>query len=54
MRWKRPRRCSGSALRDQFYVDEFYGIDLHCLLSAGGRASDLMDRRVWGGVVAGL
>ncbi len=41
-------------LRDRFYVDEIYGVTVIAFYWWWGRVSDWLDRRVWGGVVAGV
>jgi len=41
-------------LSNKFYVDEFYGMTVIAFYSWWGRVSDWLDRRVWGGVVAGV
>jgi NADH-quinone oxidoreductase subunit L len=41
-------------LRDKFYIDEFYGMTVIAFYGWWGRVSDWLDRRVWGGVVAGV
>jgi NADH-quinone oxidoreductase subunit L len=38
-------------LRDKLYVDEFYGVTVIAFYKWWARASDWLDRRVWGGVV---
>jgi NADH-quinone oxidoreductase subunit L len=38
----------------KFYVDEFYGMTVIAFYSWWARVSDWLDRRVWGGVVAGV
>jgi NADH-quinone oxidoreductase subunit L len=43
-----------SALRDKLYVDEFYGITVIAFYGWWARVADWLDRRVWGGVVAGV
>jgi NADH-quinone oxidoreductase subunit L len=41
-------------LRNKFYVDELYGMTVIAFYGWWGRVSDWLDRRVWGGVVAGV
>ncbi|MGA3012236.1 MAG: NADH-quinone oxidoreductase subunit L [Terracidiphilus sp.] len=41
-------------LRDKFYVDELYGVTVIAFYESWARVSDWLDRRVWGGVVAGV
>ncbi|MGO9317482.1 MAG: NADH-quinone oxidoreductase subunit L [Terracidiphilus sp.] len=41
-------------LSHKFYVDEFYGVTVIAFYGWWARVSDWMDRRVWGGVVAGV
>ena len=41
-------------LRDKFYVDEIYGVTVIAFYSWWARVADWFDRRVWGGVVAGV
>jgi len=41
-------------LSHKFYVDEFYGATVIAFYAWWGRVSDWLDRRVWGGVVAGV
>ncbi len=41
-------------LRDRLYVDEFYGITFIAFYYWWARVTDFFDRRVWGGIVAGL
>ena len=43
-----------SWLSHKFYVDEFYGVTVIAFYGLWARVSDWMDRRVWGGVVAGV
>ena len=43
-----------SWLSNKFYVDEFYGATVIAFYGWWGRVSDWLDRRVWGGVVAGV
>jgi NADH-quinone oxidoreductase subunit L len=42
------------ALRDRLYVDEFCGATVIAFYGWWARVSDWLDRRVWGGVVAGV
>jgi NADH-quinone oxidoreductase subunit L len=41
-------------LRDRLYVDEFYAATVIAFYGWWARVSDWLDRRVWGGVVAGV
>jgi NADH-quinone oxidoreductase subunit L len=41
-------------LSNKFYVDEFYGATVIAFYDWWARVSDWLDRRVWGGVVAGV
>jgi NADH-quinone oxidoreductase subunit L len=41
-------------LSHKFYVDEFYGATVIAFYAWWGRVSDWLDRRVWGGAVAGV
>jgi NADH-quinone oxidoreductase subunit L len=41
-------------LRDKLYVDELYGVTVIAFYEGWARVSDWLDRRVWGGVVAGV
>jgi len=41
-------------LRDRFYVDELYGATVIAFYAWWARVADWLDRRVWGGVVAGV
>ncbi|MGA2672893.1 MAG: NADH-quinone oxidoreductase subunit L [Terracidiphilus sp.] len=41
-------------LRDRLYVDEFYGATAIAFYGWWARVADWLDRRVWGGVVAGV
>jgi NADH-quinone oxidoreductase subunit L len=41
-------------LSHKFYVDEFYGVTVIAFYGWWARVSDWLDRRVWGGVVAGV
>jgi len=43
-----------AALRDKFYVDELYGVTVIAFYGWWARVSNWLDRRVWGGVVAGV
>ena len=40
-------------LRDRLYVDEFYGVTVIAFYAWWARVADWLDRRVWGGIVAG-
>ena len=41
-------------LRDRLYVDELYGVTVIAFYWWWARVADWLDRRVWGGVVAGV
>jgi NADH-quinone oxidoreductase subunit L len=41
-------------LRDRLYVDELYGVTVIAFYAWWARVTDWLDRRVWGGVVAGV
>jgi NADH-quinone oxidoreductase subunit L len=41
-------------LRDRLYVDEFYGITVIAFYYWWAQVADWLDRRVWGGMVAGV
>ena len=41
-------------LRDRLYVDELYGVTVIAFYGWWARVADWLDRRVWGGVVAGV
>ena len=41
-------------LRDRLYVDEFYGVTVIAFYGWWARVADWLDRRVWGGAVAGV
>ncbi len=41
-------------LRDRLYVDEFYGMTVIAFYAWWARVADWLDRRVWGGAVAGV
>jgi NADH-quinone oxidoreductase subunit L len=43
-----------AALRDRLYVDEFYGVTVIAFYAWWARVADWLDRRVWGGLVAGV
>jgi len=43
-----------AALRDRLYVDEFYGSTVIAFYLWWARVADWLDRRVWGGAVAGV
>jgi NADH-quinone oxidoreductase subunit L len=43
-----------AALRDRLYVDEFYSVTVIAFYAWWARVADWLDRRVWGGVVAGV
>jgi NADH-quinone oxidoreductase subunit L len=41
-------------LRDRLYVDELYGVTVIAFYAGWARVADWLDRRVWGGAVAGV
>jgi NADH-quinone oxidoreductase subunit L len=41
-------------LRDRLYVDEFYGMTVIAFYNWWAKVADWLDRRVWGGAVAGV
>jgi NADH-quinone oxidoreductase subunit L len=41
-------------LRDRLYVDEFYRVTVIAFFRWWARVADWLDRRVWGGIVAGV
>ncbi|MGH9605752.1 MAG: NADH-quinone oxidoreductase subunit L [Terracidiphilus sp.] len=43
-----------AGLRDRLYVDEFYGVTVIAFYRMWARVADWLDRRVWGGIVAGV
>jgi NADH-quinone oxidoreductase subunit L len=43
-----------AVLRDKFYVDELYGATVIAFYGWWARVADWLDRRVWGGLVAGV
>lgn len=43
-----------AGLRDRLYVDEFYDVTVIAFYRAWARVADWLDRRVWGGIVAGV
>ncbi len=43
-----------SWLHNKLYVDELYGVTVIAFYEGWARVSDWLDRRVWGGVVAGV
>ncbi len=43
-----------AVLRDKFYVDELYGATVIAFYAWWAQVADWLDRRVWGGVVAGV
>ncbi len=43
-----------AALRDRLYVDELYGVTVIAFYGWWARVADWLDRRVWGGTVAGV
>ena len=43
-----------AVLRDKFYVDELYGVTVIAFYAWWAQVADWLDRRVWGGVVAGV
>jgi NADH-quinone oxidoreductase subunit L len=43
-----------AALREKLYADEFYSVTVIAFYGWWARVADWLDRRVWGGVVAGV
>jgi NADH-quinone oxidoreductase subunit L len=43
-----------AVLRDKFYVDELYGATVIAFYNWWAKVADWFDRRVWGGIVAGV
>jgi len=43
-----------AVLRDKFYVDELYGLTVVAFYEWWAKVADWLDRRVWGGIVAGV
>jgi NADH-quinone oxidoreductase subunit L len=43
-----------AVLRDKFYVDELYGVTVIAFYEWWAKVADWLDRRVWGGMVAGV
>lgn len=43
-----------AALRDKLYVDELYGATVIAFYAWWAKVADWLDRRVWGGIVAGV
>ncbi|MGA8088498.1 MAG: NADH-quinone oxidoreductase subunit L [Terracidiphilus sp.] len=43
-----------AVLRDKFYIDELYGATVIAFYAWWARVADWLDRRVWGGIVAGV
>ncbi|HUA96886.1 MAG TPA: NADH-quinone oxidoreductase subunit L [Terracidiphilus sp.] len=43
-----------AGLRDRLYVDEFYDVTVIAFYRAWARVANWLDRRVWGGIVAGV
>jgi NADH-quinone oxidoreductase subunit L len=43
-----------AVLRDKFYVDELYSATVVAFYNWWARVADWLDRRVWGGIVAGV
>jgi NADH-quinone oxidoreductase subunit L len=41
-------------LRDRLYVDELYGMTVIAFYKLWARVADWLDRRIWGGAVAGV
>ena len=41
-------------LNNKFYVDEFYGVTVIAFYGWWARVSDWLDRRIWGGAIAGV
>jgi NADH-quinone oxidoreductase subunit L len=43
-----------AGLRDRLYVDELYGVTVIAFYAWWARVADWLDRRIWGGIVAGI
>ena len=43
-----------AVLRDKFYIDELYGATVIAFYAWFAKVADWLDRRVWGGIVAGV
>ena len=43
-----------AVLRDKLYMDELYGVTVIAFYDVVGEVADWLDRRVWGGIVAGV
>jgi NADH-quinone oxidoreductase subunit L len=43
-----------AVLRDKFYIDELYGATVIAFYGWWAKVADWLDRRVWGGIVAGV
>jgi NADH-quinone oxidoreductase subunit L len=43
-----------AVLRDKFYIDELYGATVIAFYAWWAKVADWLDRRVWGGIVAGV
>ncbi len=43
-----------AVLRDKFYIDELYGATVIAFYAWWAKVADWLDRRVWGGMVAGV
>jgi NADH-quinone oxidoreductase subunit L len=43
-----------AVLRDKFYIDELYGATVIAFYYWWAKVADFIDRRVWGGIVAGV
>jgi NADH-quinone oxidoreductase subunit L len=43
-----------TVLQNKFYVDEFYGATVIAFYAWWARVADWFDRRIWGGIVAGV
>jgi NADH-quinone oxidoreductase subunit L len=41
-------------LENKFYIDELYGVTVIAFYARWARVADWLDRRVWGGIVAGV
>ena len=43
-----------TVLHNKFYVDEFYGATVNAFYAWWARVADWLDRRIWGGAIAGI
>ena len=43
-----------AVLRDKFYIDELYGATVIAFYHWWAKVADWLDRRIWGGIVAGV